>query len=81
MAGKDRPTLESARETHNEPVFGRPENLRAGHHQQKAEIQGHRASPNGHVYFDLVDSGDGDGRPAAKVPVTLLLVGLHFHES
>ncbi|MEO1063462.1 MAG: exodeoxyribonuclease VII large subunit [Actinomycetota bacterium] len=37
----------------------------------RGEIQGYRAAPNGHVYFDLVDGGDSDGRPAAKVPVTL----------
>ncbi|MEM8903050.1 MAG: exodeoxyribonuclease VII large subunit [Actinomycetota bacterium] len=37
----------------------------------RGEIQGYRASPNGHVYFDLVDPDDGGGRAASKIPVTL----------
>lgn len=35
----------------------------------RGEIQGYRAAPNGHVYFDLVEPGEGRARE--KLPVTL----------
>ncbi|MEM9035434.1 MAG: exodeoxyribonuclease VII large subunit [Actinomycetota bacterium] len=37
----------------------------------RGEIQGYRAAPNGHVYFDLVEPGEDGRRAAEKLPITL----------